>query len=84
MNINENLQFAIVGKFPYGWPELTKLREQIPVQYGVKADCKVGFLHNKHVLIRLELMKDFIKIMSKSAYYIAIKDRQLYEMHPQI
>ncbi|KAH0666513.1 hypothetical protein KY285_027719 [Solanum tuberosum] len=30
MNIIENLQYAVVGKFSYGWPDLDELRIQIP------------------------------------------------------
>lgn len=84
MNIIENLHYGIVGKFSYGWPELTKLREQIPLQYGVKGNCKIGFLRNRHVLIRLEVLEDFINIFSKSVYYINAKDEYLYQMHPLI
>lgn len=31
MNILENLQYVVIGKFSYGWPELDKLRTAIPV-----------------------------------------------------
>ncbi|KAH0708912.1 hypothetical protein KY284_010339 [Solanum tuberosum] len=30
MNVIENLQYTIVGKFSYGWPELEELRMLIP------------------------------------------------------
>ncbi|KAH0725267.1 hypothetical protein KY284_001132 [Solanum tuberosum] len=32
MNIMENLQYAVIGKFSYGWPELDELRRIIPKQ----------------------------------------------------
>lgn len=30
MNIIENLQYLVVSKLSYGWPEISKLRELIP------------------------------------------------------
>uniref|UniRef100_M1D9E2 Uncharacterized protein n=1 Tax=Solanum tuberosum TaxID=4113 RepID=M1D9E2_SOLTU len=30
MIINEDLQYAIVGKFSYGWPDIKDLRQLIP------------------------------------------------------
>lgn len=53
MNIIEGLQYAIIGKFSYGWPELQELRKLIPNQYGIKCECNVGFLRDRHVLIML-------------------------------
>ncbi|KAH0752210.1 hypothetical protein KY285_005358 [Solanum tuberosum] len=67
MNVIENLQYAIVGKFSYGWPEVSELRDLIPKQCGIKGDCKIGFLRNRHILMRFELVEDFINIMSKNA-----------------
>lgn len=39
MNMIEGLQYAVVGKFSYGWPELPELRRIIPLQSGVKGDA---------------------------------------------
>lgn len=61
---------------------LLNLRDQIPLQCGIKGDWKVGFLRNRHVLIRLELIEDFTNILSMSAYYISSKDENSYQMHP--
>lgn len=30
MNIAENLQYALIGKFTYGWPGLDELRKILP------------------------------------------------------
>lgn len=74
MNIIENLQYAVVGKFSYGWPELEDLRFQIPKQCNIKGECKIGLLRNRHILMRFTLQEDFINMMSKSGYYILAKD----------
>lgn len=84
MNIIENLNYAVVGKFSYGWPELAELREQIPKQCGIKGECKIGFLRNKHILMRFSLFEDFVNIMAKNAYYIVAKDGRSYQMRPLI
>lgn len=81
MNIIENLQYAIVGKFSYGWSELSELRDFIPKQCGISGACKIGFLRNRHILMRFDLNEDFIDIMSKSAYYITAKDDSSYQMY---
>ncbi|KAK4736998.1 hypothetical protein R3W88_000695 [Solanum pinnatisectum] len=60
MNTIENLQFAVVGKFSYGWPTLEELRSLIPRQCNIKGDCKIGLLRNRHILIRLDQQEDFI------------------------
>lgn len=38
MNIIENLQYAVIGKFSYGWPSLEELRSQIPKQCNIKGE----------------------------------------------
>ncbi|WMV28843.1 hypothetical protein MTR67_022228 [Solanum verrucosum] len=84
MNVTENLQFAVIGKFSYGWPELDDLRVQIPKQLHIKGECTIGFLRNRHILIRLNRMDDFVNIMSKNAYYIIDKDGYAFQMRPLI
>ncbi|KAH0665012.1 hypothetical protein KY285_026218 [Solanum tuberosum] len=84
MNVTENLQFAVIGKFSYGWPELDDLRVQIPKQLHIKGECNIGFLRNRHILIRLNRMDDFVNIMSKNAYYIIDKDEYAFQMRPLI
>lgn len=84
MNVIENLQYAVIGKFSYGWPKLEELRKIIPAQRGVKGECKVGFFRNRHVLIRFSSMEDFINLMSKSAYFIKSKEGISYQMRTLI
>lgn len=82
MNTIENLQYTVVGKFSYGWPELEDLRTQIPKQCHVKGECKIDLLRNRHILMRFSLMEDFVNMMAKNAYYIIAKDGYAYQMHP--
>ncbi|KAK4724686.1 hypothetical protein R3W88_027465 [Solanum pinnatisectum] len=78
MNSKQNLEFAIIGKFSYGWPDLEFLRKAIPSQCGIKRECMVGLLRNRHVLIRLSSMEDYINIISKGVYYITCNEGYSY------
>ncbi|WMV29038.1 hypothetical protein MTR67_022423 [Solanum verrucosum] len=51
MNILKDLQYAVIGKFSYGWPELKELRTIIPRQCNIKGECKIRLLRNRHDLI---------------------------------
>uniref|UniRef100_M1B2P1 DUF4283 domain-containing protein n=1 Tax=Solanum tuberosum TaxID=4113 RepID=M1B2P1_SOLTU len=84
MNIIENLQYAVVGKFSYEWPALEELRTLIPKQCGTKGDCQVGYLRNRHILIRFNLLEDFVNIMSKGVYYFNDKEGYNYQMRSLI
>ncbi|KAH0644843.1 hypothetical protein KY284_032727 [Solanum tuberosum] len=84
MNILEDLQYAVIGKFSYGWPELEELRTILPHQCNIKGECKIGLLRNRHILIILDQKADFINLMSKSIYYILAKDGYSYSMRPLI
>lgn len=84
MNVNQNLQYATIGKFSYGWPNLEVLRKMIPSQCGIKGEFLIGLLRHRHVLIRLSLMEDFINMISKGAYYITCKEGYSYLMRTLI
>ncbi|WMV25946.1 hypothetical protein MTR67_019331 [Solanum verrucosum] len=71
MIIKENLEFAVVGKFSYGWPEIQELRKLIPKQCELKAECNVGVLSNRHILIRASCLEDYVNLLSKPTFYIA-------------
>lgn len=81
MIIQENLQYAVVGKFFYGWPDLEEIRKTVPIQCEIKGDCKIGFLSDRHILIRLTTMEDYVHVMSKPAYFLHVKDG-FYQMRP--
>lgn len=70
MIINENLEYAIIGKFSYKWPEIQELQRLIPKQCELKAECKIGLLCNRHILIRASLMEDYVYLLSKPTFYI--------------
>ncbi|WMV53891.1 hypothetical protein MTR67_047276 [Solanum verrucosum] len=84
MNIKQNLEFAIIGKFSHGWPDLEFLRKAIPSQCGIKGECMIGLLRNRHVLIRLSYMEDYINIISKGVYYITYSEGYSYLMRTLI
>ncbi|KAG5605343.1 hypothetical protein H5410_026835 [Solanum commersonii] len=64
MNVIEGLQFAVIGKFSYGWPDLEDLRNQILKQCKIKGECKIGLLRHIHILMRFNLMEDFELLFS--------------------
>lgn len=41
----------------------------ISKQCGTKGDCQVGYLRNRHILIRFNLLEDFVNILSKSVLF---------------
>ncbi|KAH0641182.1 hypothetical protein KY285_037768 [Solanum tuberosum] len=70
--IQENLQYAILGKFSYDKPDLHELRRVIPAQCEIKGPCNIGLLENRYVLIRLSLLEDYSKMMSTPEYYLKV------------
>ncbi|XP_049378009.1 uncharacterized protein LOC125842724 [Solanum stenotomum] len=70
MIIRENLQYAVIGKFSYGWPDIHDLRKIIPTQCELKGECSIGLLSNRHILIRASLMEDYVHLLSKLVFYI--------------
>ncbi|KAH0749082.1 hypothetical protein KY290_028314 [Solanum tuberosum] len=70
MIVNENLEYAMIEKFSYEWPEIQDLRKLISKQCELKGDCNIGLLSNRRVLIRVTLLEDYVHLLSKSAFYI--------------
>lgn len=79
MIIIENLQYAIIEKFSYGWPEINELRKLSPKQCELKDDYKIGLLSNKHILIRATLLEDYVHLLLKHVFYITQR-RKSYPM----
>ncbi|KAK4367311.1 hypothetical protein RND71_015191 [Anisodus tanguticus] len=69
----QDLRFAVVGKFSYGWPEISCLRTSIPKQCELKGEVRIGLLCNRHVLIRCSLFEDYLTLMSKPNWNIQEK-----------
>ncbi|XP_019241772.1 PREDICTED: uncharacterized protein LOC109221779 [Nicotiana attenuata] len=84
MNQIEGLQYAVVCKFSYGWPDLNEIRRIVPIQCGIKGECKIGYLRDRHILIRLTLWQDFVDFSSKGVYYIKDKYGEEYQMRTLI
>lgn len=80
----KGLQYSIVGKLSYGGPELQQLRKLIPIQYGIKGECNIGFLRDRHVLIRMILWQNFLNFTSKNAHWVNDKDGYEYQLRPLI
>ncbi|WMV07616.1 hypothetical protein MTR67_001001, partial [Solanum verrucosum] len=68
--INEDLQYAMIGKFSYRWPDIQELRKLIPKQCDLKGEMNIGFLSNIYVLIKASLLEDYVKLLSKPQFYI--------------
>ncbi|KAH0696033.1 hypothetical protein KY289_013515 [Solanum tuberosum] len=79
MIINEDLQFPVIGKFSYGWPDIQDLRRLIPKQCELKGDVNIGLLSNRYVLIRTTLLEDYVTLLSKPQFYIT-KNHWSYPM----
>ncbi|KAG5620430.1 hypothetical protein H5410_005648 [Solanum commersonii] len=41
---------------------MEEIRRTIPLQCEIKAECKIGFLRDKHVLIRLTTLEDYVQM----------------------
>ncbi|XP_055801899.1 uncharacterized protein LOC129871059 [Solanum dulcamara] len=72
--VKENLQYAIIGKFSYGKPDVQELRKTIPGQCGIKSECTIGVLDARHILIRLTTMEDYVNLLSTPAFYVKAKE----------
>ncbi|KAH0761377.1 hypothetical protein KY290_017450 [Solanum tuberosum] len=59
MIVNEELEYAVVGKFSYGLSDIQELRKIIPKQCKLKGDVTIGLLCNRYVLIRASRMEDY-------------------------
>lgn len=77
--MHEKFQFAIIGKFSHGKPDITGLRKVIPMQCAIKGACNIVVLDARYILIQLEILEDYVNMLSASIYYIKIKD-----MHQQM
>lgn len=67
---NEKQQYAVIGKFSYGWPDIHELRRLLPKQCGLKSECTIGYLSNRYILIRASCMEDYVHLLSKPIFYI--------------
>ncbi|KAK4337527.1 hypothetical protein RND71_042014 [Anisodus tanguticus] len=66
----QDLKYAVVGKFSHGMPSIAFLRTAIPKQCSLKAEVNIGLLHNRHVLIRCSIEEDYVNLMSRPNFWI--------------
>lgn len=78
MNALEELQSIVIGKYSFGWIKCNDLRNQIPKQCRIKGVCKIELLRNRHILMKFNLMKDFVNMMSNNVHYITTKENTTY------
>ncbi|KAG5631165.1 hypothetical protein H5410_002882 [Solanum commersonii] len=64
MIIKEKLNFVVIGKFSYGWPEINDLRKIIPEQCDLKEECNIRLSSNKHVLLRASFLNVYANCMA--------------------
>lgn len=57
MIVKENLEYAVIGKFSYGWPEIQDMRKLIPKQCELKGECNIALLSNRYILIRASCLE---------------------------
>ncbi|KAG5618380.1 hypothetical protein H5410_018204 [Solanum commersonii] len=62
-------EYAIIGKFSYGKPDIVELRKTIPGQCGIKSECTIGVLDSRHILIRLTSLEDYVQLLSAATFY---------------
>ncbi|KAG5613744.1 hypothetical protein H5410_013568 [Solanum commersonii] len=74
MIINEELQYAVIGKFSYGWSDIQDLRKLILKQCDLKREMNIGLLSNRYILIRATLLEDYVSLLSKPQFYITHKN----------
>jgi len=65
MIINENLQYAVIGKFSYGWSDIQELRKLIPKQCELKGEVIIELLSNIYILVKATLLEDYVSLLSK-------------------
>ncbi|WMV09222.1 hypothetical protein MTR67_002607, partial [Solanum verrucosum] len=70
---NENLQYAVIGKFSYGWSDIQELRKLVTKQCELEGEVNIGLLSNRYILIRATLLEDYISLISKPQLSITHK-----------
>ncbi|KAG5581993.1 hypothetical protein H5410_052620, partial [Solanum commersonii] len=72
--IQENLQYAIIGKFSYGKSDIMELRQTIPGQCGNKSEYTIELLDTRYILIRLSTLEDYVLLLSTAAFYMKARE----------
>lgn len=76
VNIIENLQHVVIGKFLYKCFDLEELRTLVLTPCNIKGDCQIDLLtRNQYVVI---IIGRFVNLTLKATYYIKAKDEYSY------
>ncbi|KAK4348318.1 hypothetical protein RND71_031073 [Anisodus tanguticus] len=78
MVAHEELEFIVVAKFSYEFPDFQGLSNSIPTQCELKGRVQVGLLCNRHILIRCSMLEDYVALLSKPIWQIKEKN----QFHP--
>lgn len=74
MITNEQLEFAVVGKFSYGWPDIHVQGRLIPLQCKLKGEVNIELFSNRYILIKASIMEGYVNLLSKPIFYIAYQN----------
>lgn len=74
MIVNEDLQYAVIEKYSYGWPNIYELRRILPRQCELKSEYSIGYLSNRYILIQASCIEDYVHLLSKPIFYIEHKN----------
>ncbi|XP_060182975.1 uncharacterized protein LOC132612922 [Lycium barbarum] len=83
MIVKEKLQCAVIGKFSYDNIDIKELRKVILIQYGIKGVPIIGLPDERHILIGLNFLEDYVRMMYTPAYYLKVHD-MYFQMRPLI
>lgn len=65
----EDLQFALVGKFSFGYPDMKDIIKTFR-GFKHKGSFTIGVLNNKHICIQLDNENDYLIIWEKKHYVV--------------
>ena len=65
----EPFQNALVGRFAFTRPSMELIRKFI-TSLGLKGECAVGLLDQKHVLLRPALEEDYTRLFARRVWYV--------------
>ena len=67
--ITEPFKNLLVRKFVMGRPSMDMIRKFVTA-LGLKEDCPIGLLDDKHILLRLMVKEDFTRLWCRHTWYI--------------
>lgn len=88
--LTTSFEWTLVGKFSYGYnkenPKLGRPAVEHMEQYFIALDLKgkfrLGLLDNRHLLIQCQLKEDFLRLYSRSVWYISGHPMRIFKWSP--